>query len=77
MLLRYSNNLRNDELMLSSTVQTQLDGQAMLVNLAADYRLSDAWQLGGQLIVTRAEENTALYFLDGDVRLGINLSWNF
>jgi hypothetical protein len=54
-----------------------LDGQAMLVNLAADYRLSDAWQLGGQLIVTRAEENTALYFLDGDVRLGINLSWNF
>jgi hypothetical protein len=76
-LLRYSNNLRNDELMLSGTVQAQLDGKAMLVNLAVDYRLSDAWQLGGQLIVTRAEENTALYFLDGDVRLGINLSWNF
>lgn len=76
-LLRYSNNVRNDELVLSSIVQAQLDGKAMLVNLAADYRLSDAWQLGGQLIVTRAEENTALYFLDGDVRLGINLSWNF
>lgn len=76
-LLRYSNNLRNDELTLSGTVQSQLDGKAMLVNLAADYRLSDAWQLGGQLIVTRADENAALYFLDGDVRIGINLSWNF
>jgi len=76
-LLRYSNNLRNEELIISATMQAQLDGDAMLLNLAADYRLSDAWQLGGQLIVTRANENTALYFLNGDVRAGLNISWSF
>jgi hypothetical protein len=76
-LLRYSNNLRNEELIVSATMQAQLDGDAMLLNFATDYRLSDAWQLGGQLIVTRADENTALYFLNGDVRVGLNLSWSF
>ncbi|MEX0738603.1 MAG: hypothetical protein WD071_04625 [Pseudohongiella sp.] len=76
-LLRYSHSLRNEELMLSTTVQAALDGDQVLLNLMADYRLSDAWEVAGQLILTHASDDNALYFLDRDVRAGLTLSWSF
>jgi Protein of unknown function (DUF1302) len=76
-LLRYSHSLRNEELMLSATAQVALDGDEILLNLAADYRLSDAWEVTGQLILTRAADDSAIYFLERDVRAGLTLSWSF
>ena len=76
-LMRYSSSLRNDELILSATMQSQLDGEAVLLFLGADYRLSDDWELTGQLVLTRADAHTPLFFLDQDVRAGFTLTWNF
>ncbi|MDO9519223.1 MAG: hypothetical protein Q7L19_03295 [Pseudohongiella sp.] len=76
-LMRYSNNLRNDELVLSATMQSQLDGEALLLFLAADYRLSDDWEISSQLVLTKADAQTPLYFLDQDVRAGVTVTWNF
>lgn len=76
-LLRYSQSLRNEELLLSATAQAALDGDEVLLNLSADYRLSDAWEVAGQIILTRASRDSALYFLEGDVRAGLTLSWSF
>jgi hypothetical protein len=76
-LMRYSNNLRNDELVLSATMQSQLDGEAILLFLAADYRLTDDWEISGQLVLTRADAHTLLYFLNQDVRAGLTITWNF
>lgn len=76
-LMRYSNNLRNDDLVLSATVQSQLDGEAVLMFLGADYRLNDEWEVNGQLVLTRVGTQSPLYFLDEDVRAGITLIWNF
>jgi hypothetical protein len=69
--------LRNDELVLSATMQSQLDGEALLLFLAADYRLSDDWEISGQLVLTRADAHTPLFFLDQDVRAGLTITWNF
>tara|TARA_R110002072_G_scaffold142853_1_gene288471 strand:+ start:34217 stop:35599 length:1383 start_codon:yes stop_codon:yes gene_type:complete len=77
LLVRYSNRLMNEELTLSATLQAQLDGDASLLNLSADYRLHDDWELRGQLIMTGADPQSQLYFLDQDVRLGITLTWSF
>ncbi|MDH7942248.1 hypothetical protein QGM61_00310 [Pseudohongiella sp. SYSU M77423] len=77
LLVRYSNRLMNEELTLSATLQSQLDGDAGLLNLAADYRLNDDWELRAQLILTHAEEDNELAFLDEDVRAGLTLSWSF
>jgi len=76
-LMRYSNTLRNDELMLSATLQSQLDAAAVLLFLGADWRLSDNWELSSQLVLTRAEAQNQLYFLDQDVRAGLTLTWSF
>lgn len=76
-LMRYSNNLRNDDLVLSATVQSQLDGEAVLMFLGADYRVNDEWEVNGQLVLTRVGTLSPLYFLDEDVRAGITVIWNF
>lgn len=76
-LLRYSHSMRNEELMLSATAQAALDGEEVLLNLAADYRLSDAWEMAAQIILTRAAADSALYFLEQDVRAGLTLTWSF
>ncbi|HDZ09671.1 hypothetical protein [Pseudohongiella sp.] len=76
-LLRYSQSLRNEELMLSATAQAALDGDEVLLNLTADYRLSDTWEVAGQIILTHAASDSALFFLERDVRAGLTLSWSF
>ena len=76
-LLRYSQSLRNEELILSATAQAALDGDELLLNLAAEHRLSDAWEIAGQIILTHTSDDSALYFLNRDVRAGLTVSWSF
>lgn len=73
-LMRYSNNMLNDELLLSATLQSNLDADLALLSLAADYQLNDRWSLTGELILTHASAEQALYSLDEDVRAGLTLS---
>ena len=75
-LLRYSNALRNDELVLSTTLQSRLGGEATLLYLGADWRVYDNLELELQLVTTHANTRTPLYFLDEDVRAGITIKWN-
>lgn len=77
LLLRYSENLLNDNLQLSATAQRALDGELSLLNLGASWRINDDWSLTGQLILTRAEAGSPLPGLDEDVRLGTTLSLSF
>lgn len=76
-LLRYSQSLRNEELVLSATAQAALDGDEVLLNLMADYRVSDAWEVAGQIILTDAASDSALFFLQHDVRAGLTVNWSF
>ncbi|MGM0632865.1 MAG: DUF1302 family protein [Pseudomonadota bacterium] len=77
LLLRYSQRHLNDDLVLSATLQTELDGDLSLANLTADWRINNDWSLGTQLIVTRAEHDSLFPGLDEDVRLGTRLSFSF
>lgn len=76
-LLRYSNNLRNGDLLLSVTMQSALDTASMLGSVALQYTLSNHLTLTTQAIATRADRDTALASLDRDLRLGMTLSWTF
>jgi hypothetical protein len=76
-LLRYSNALRNNDLMLNLTAQRSLSGDSTLLSFAAAYTLTDNWNITGQIIATRADRSSPLHFLDQDVRLGATVSWSF
>lgn len=76
-LLRYSENLLNENLQLSVTAQRALDGELSLLNLGAAWRINDDWSLTGQMTLTRAKAASALPGLDEDVRLGTTLSVSF
>jgi len=76
-LLRYSNSVRNENLLLSVTAQSALDADAAVLNLEADYRVSDRLSVISQLIFTRASQDSPLAFLDGDVRAGLTFSLSF
>ena len=76
-LMRYSNSLRNEDLLLSVTAQHSLDDEAGLLSLDADYRINDEWALMGQLILTRASPDAVLAHLHQDVRLGLTLRYSF
>jgi hypothetical protein len=76
-LLRFSENLLNDDLQLSVTAQQALNGELSLLYMGAGWRINDDWSLTGQLIVTRATADSLLPRLDEDVRLGTTLSLSF
>ncbi|MCP5356704.1 MAG: hypothetical protein H7A06_01020 [Pseudomonadales bacterium] len=76
-LLRYSNSLRNGDLLLSVTMQSALDAASMLGSVALQYTLSNHFSLTTQAIATRADRDSALASLDHDLRLGMTLSWTF
>ena len=76
-LLRYSNSMSNNNLLLMVTAQSALDGESLLLSLAANYNLNDNWAVMSQLIVTRASKVSPLHFLDQDVRLGATVSYSF
>jgi len=76
-LLRYSNSMSNNNLLLMVTAQSALDGASQLLSLAANYNLNDNWAVMTQLIATRASKDSPLQFLDQDVRLGATVSYSF
>ncbi len=76
-LLRYSNSVRNENLLLSVTAQSTLDADAGVLNLEADFRVTDGMSVIGQLILTRASQSSPLAYLDQDVRAGITFMFSF
>jgi len=76
-LLRYSNNLMNENLLLSATAQTALDGDAAVLSLDADYRVDDRLSMATHLILTRARDSSPLFRLNQDVRVGVTFTYAF
>lgn len=76
-LIRYSNSLRNGDLVLSSTAQGDLEAESLLFLLGADYTLNDFWSINGQLISINASSGSPLLFFDEDLRLGVTITYAF
>ena len=76
-LVRYSNTLMNSDLVISSTLQGDLDGNSLLALLGVDYTVNDNWAVGGQIISITSNDASPLIFFDEDVRLAATLSYSF
>lgn len=76
-LVRYSNSLRNGDLVLSVTSQGDLDAESLLLFVGADYRFNDNWSLNGQIISITSSSDSPLVYFSEDVRLGATLSYSF
>ncbi len=76
-LLRYSNNLRNGDLVFSSTLQGDLDANSMLAMFGLDFTLNDNWSINGQLIAITASSDSPLLLFAEDIRIGATLSYEF
>ena len=76
-LVRYSNNLMNGDLVLSSTLQGGLDANSFFAMLDANYTISDNWAINAQIVSITANNSTPLLFFDEDVRLGATITYSF
>ncbi len=76
-LIRYSNSMRNGDLVLSSTLQGDLEAESLLALVGLDYILNDNWSVSGQVISITATGETPLIFFDEDLRVGATLSYSF
>tara|TARA_B110000977_G_scaffold182624_1_gene244444 strand:+ start:584 stop:1993 length:1410 start_codon:yes stop_codon:yes gene_type:complete len=76
-LVRYSNQVMNDNLGLSATLQGDLEGDAGLLFLGADYSVNDRWQVAGQIISIISKKNSPLAIFDQDLRLGLIVTYAF
>lgn len=76
-LLRYNNNLRNGDLVLSSTLQGDLDANSLLAMFGADYTLNDNWSVNAQIIAIAASDDSPLLLFADDLRLGLTLAYAF
>ena len=76
-LVRYSNQVMNDNLGLSATLQGDLEGDTGLLFLGADYSLNDRWQVAGQIISIISKKNSPLAIFDQDLRLGLIVTYAF
>jgi len=76
-LLRYSNSLRNGDMVLAATLQSALDAGSVLGSVSVNYTLSNHLALLMQVIATRADKDAAVALLDEDVRAGVTLTWSF
>ncbi|MEX2468992.1 MAG: hypothetical protein WD396_04485 [Pseudohongiellaceae bacterium] len=76
-LVRYSNNLMNGDLVLSSTLQGDLALDSLLALIGVDYTVNDNWAIGGQLIAIAASGATPLVLFDEDLRLSATLTYSF
>jgi hypothetical protein len=76
-LMRYSNTLMNNDLVISSTLQGDLAANSLLALLGAEYTINDNWSIGGQIInITSNDESPLLIFAE-DVRLSVTLTYSF
>ena len=76
-LVRYSNQVMNDNLGLSATLQGDLEGDTGLLFLGADYSVNDRWQVAGQIISIISKKNSPLAIFDQDLRLGLIVTYVF
>lgn len=76
-LVRYSNNLRNGDLVLSSTLQGDLDADSLLALVGLDLTLNDNWAINGQIMAIVASADSPLIVFDEDVRVSATLSYSF
>lgn len=76
-LVRYSNNLRNGDLVLSSTLQGDLEADSLLALVGLDFTLNDNWAINGQIMSITAGSASPLVVFDADVRLSATLSYSF
>lgn len=76
-LLRYSNTMRNGDLVLSSTLQGDLDANSLLALVGLDYTLNDNWAINGQIMGIMGSSDSQLVVFDEDVRLSATLSYSF
>ena len=76
-LVRYSSTLMNNDLVLSSTLQGDLEAESLLVMVGVDYTINDRWAISGQIIGITADSSSPLIFFDEDVRLGTTITYSF
>jgi len=76
-LVRYSNTLLNDDLVLSGTVQTDLDADSLLIQAGANYTVNDYWAMGVQIVSLSANKDSPLFFFNEDLYLGATLTYTF
>ena len=76
-LVRYSNRVMNDNLGLSATMQGDLEGDAGLLFLGADYSVNDHWQVAAQILSITSKKNSPLAIFDQDLRVGLVVTYAF
>ena len=76
-LMRYSNTLMNNDLVISSTLQGDLAANSLLALLGAEYTINDNWAIGGQIININSNDESPLLFFAEDVRLSVALTYSF
>lgn len=76
-LVRYSNSLRNGDLVLSSTLQGDLEAESLFVALGIDFTLNDNWAISSQIISIHSSMASPLVVFDEDLRLSGTLTYSF
>ena len=76
-LLRFSNRVSNDDIVLSATMQGDLDGNSILASLSADMTINDHWKVGAQFVGINANKPSQLVFFDDDLRIGATITYSF
>lgn len=76
-LLRYSNSLMNADLVISSTLQGDLDANSLLAVLGVDYTINDNWAVNGQIISISSNDESPLLFFAEDIRLTTTITYSF
>ena len=76
-LVRYSNSLLDGDLVLSSTIFGDLEGDSLLGQFGADYTIDDNWSISSQIVAISGRIPSPMVFFDEDVRLGATISYSF
>ena len=76
-LLRYSNSMRNGDLVFSSTLFGDLERDSLLAQLGVDFTIDDNWSISSQIVAISGKAPSPLLFFDEDVRLGATISYSF
>lgn len=76
-LLRYSNSFRNGDLLLSSTLQGDLEADSLLALIGLDFTIDDNWAINGQIMAITASSSSPLLVFDEDLRLSTTISYSF
>ena len=76
-LVRYSNTLLNSDLVLSSTLQGDLEADSLLAFLGVNYTINDNWAISGQIISINANADSPLVFFAEDLRIGTTITYSF